>query len=176
MLGSFTGRRARRREEAVERGKGALGKVSARFAKTTSTPSGGRPYSNLVVLGFVVGLGISALAILSVYLWLLVRRRARDEDPPLSPAPGEGAEAAPLEEEEEVVVDEIAQEMVAPAPPSAEEVPPREDPPPGEERPEERGATPTSPPTPREEPPPGEERPGRLIEWGRPCSRLPPAQ
>ncbi len=159
MWGRFTGRRARRREEAVERGKGALGKVSARFARTTSTPSEGRPYSNLVVLGFVMGLGISALAMLTGYLWLLVRRRAREEAPPLSPPPGEGAEAAPLEEE--VVVEEIAEGMVAPAPPSAEEVTPREAPPPGEERPEERGATPTSPPTPREEPPPGEERPGR---------------
>jgi hypothetical protein len=38
---------------------------------------------------------------------------------------------------------------------------PREAPPPGEERPERRGALPTTPPTTQEEPPPGEERPGR---------------
>jgi hypothetical protein len=42
-----------------------------------------------------------------------------------------------------------------------EERTPREEPPPGEERPERRGAVPTTPPTAREDPPPGEKRPGR---------------
>ncbi len=45
--------------------------------------------------------------------------------------------------------------------PRSEEQAPREEPPPGEERPERRGAVPTSPPSPREEPPAGEERPER---------------
>ena len=50
----------------------------------------------------------------------------------------------------------------APSPPGPEERAPREAPPPGEERPERRGATPTTPPTTaREEPLAGEERPGR---------------
>jgi uncharacterized phage infection (PIP) family protein YhgE len=45
--------------------------------------------------------------------------------------------------------------------PGSEEQASREAPPPGEERPERRGAVPTSQPTRREEPPAGEERPGR---------------
>jgi hypothetical protein len=48
----------------------------------------------------------------------------------------------------------------ASSPPGLEERTPREEPSPGEERPERRGAVPTTPPTAREEPPPGEERPG----------------
>ena len=158
MWGRFTARRARR-SEAVERGMGVLGKVSGRFATTTttSTRSEGRAYTNVVVLGFMVGFGISALVMLIVYLLLLGRRRAREEGAPFTPAPGEGAEAAPLEEEEELVVEEEV--VVPPGSPSAEEVSSREQPPPGEERLERRGVMPTSPP--REEPPPGEERPGR---------------
>jgi hypothetical protein len=48
----------------------------------------------------------------------------------------------------------------ASSPPGLEDRTPREEPSPGEERPERRGAAPTTPPTAREEPPPGEERPG----------------
>ena len=47
------------------------------------------------------------------------------------------------------------------ASPPSEERQLREEPPPGEERPERRGAAPTTPLTAREEPPAGEERPGR---------------
>jgi hypothetical protein len=121
------------------------GNVRRRFGRTKSAKSAGRAY------GKTVGLGTSlllALIVISLAV-LLLRRRAGEETTPVTPEP---------EADVEGVVEE---EMAPPGTPSAEDVPPREEPPPGEERPERRGAPPTSPPTPREEPPPGEERPGR---------------
>ena len=132
---------------AVEQARDALENVGERFGRTKRTRREGRGYGKLVGPGIavLVLLTISALA-----FWLL-RRRAREETAPATPAPEEGVEEATPPETE----------VVAPGAPRAEDLPPREQPPPGEERPERRGATPTAPPTPREEPPPGEERPGR---------------
>ena len=132
---------------AVEQARDALENVRGRFGRTKTTRREGRAYGKLVGRGIavVVLLTISALA------FRLLRRRAREETTPATPAPKEGVEEATPPEPE----------VVPPGPPSAEDVSPREQPPPGEERPERRGATPTAPPTPREEPPPGEERPGR---------------
>jgi len=132
---------------AVEQARDALENVRGRFGRTKRTRHEGRAYGKLG------GPGIAVLVLLTIgalAFWLL-RRRAREETAPATPAPEEGVEEATPPETE----------VVAPGPPSAEDVPPREAPPPGEERPERRGATPTAPPTPREEPPPGEERPGR---------------
>ena len=132
---------------AVEHARDALENVRGRFGRTKTTRREGRAYGKLV------GRGIAVLTLLTIIAlaFRLLRRRAREETAPATPAPEEGVEEATPPEPE----------VVAPGPPSAEDVPPREEPPPGEERPERRGATPTAPPTPREEPPPGEERPGR---------------
>ena len=132
-----------RRSATIGQALGALGNVRGRFAESTKPPP--RAYAN------AVGLRIGALLlfIMTLLLFRLLRRRARETDL-ATPEPEEGVEAARPEEE-----------IVSPAPPSAEEVSLMEQPPPGEERPERRGVTPTSPPSPREAPPPGEERPGR---------------
>ena len=159
-MGRRFGRRARRSDGleqaidalvgalmAVEQARDALENVRGRFGRTQRTRRQGRAYGKLVGRGIavVVLLTISALA------FRLLRRRAREETAPATPAQEEGVEEATPPEPE----------VVPPGPPTAEDGPPREEPPPGEERPERRGATPTAPPTPREEPPPGEERPGR---------------
>jgi outer membrane biosynthesis protein TonB len=132
---------------AVEQARDALENVRGRFGKTKRTRREGRAYGKLVERGIAVLLLLTSTALA---FWLL-RRRAREETAPTTPAPEEGVEEATPPETE----------VEPPGPPSAEDVSPREEPPPGEERPERRGATPTAPPTPREEPPPGEERPGR---------------
>jgi hypothetical protein len=132
---------------AVEQARDALENVRGRFGRTKRTRHEGSAYGKLV------GPGIAALVLLTISalaFWLL-RRRAREETAPATPASEEGVEEATSPENE----------VVPPGPASAEDVSPREEPSPGEERPERRGATPTAPPTPREEPPPGEERPGR---------------
>jgi outer membrane biosynthesis protein TonB len=132
---------------AVEQARDALENIRGRFGRTKRTRREGRAYGKLV------GPGIAVLVLLTVIAlaFRLLRRRAREETAPATPAPEEGVEEATPPETE----------VVAPGPPTAGDVPPREEPPPGEERPERRGATPTAPPTPREEPPPGEERPAR---------------
>ena len=132
---------------AVEQARDALENVREQFGRTKRTRRQGRAYGKLV------GPGIAVLTLLTIsaLAFRLLRRRAREETAPATPAPEEGVEEATPPEPE----------VVAPGPPSAEDVPPREEPPPGEERPERRGATPTAPPTPPEEPPLGEERPGR---------------
>jgi hypothetical protein len=130
---------------AVEQARDALENARERLGRTKRTRHEGSAYGKLV------GPGIAALVLLTISalaFWLL-RRRAREETAPATPAP-EGVEEATSPENE----------VVPPGAPR-EDLPPREEPPPGEERPEKRGATPTAPPTPREEPPPGEERPGR---------------
>ena len=159
-MGRRFGRRARRSDGleqaidallgalmAVEQARDVLENVRGRFGRTKTTRREGRAYGKLV------GRGIAVLLLLTIIAlaFRLLRRRAREETAPATPAPEEGVEEATPPEPE----------VVAPGPPSAEDVPPREEPPPGEERPERRGATPTAPPTSREEPPPGEERPGR---------------
>ena len=159
-MGRRFGRRARRSDGleqaidallgdliAVEQAWDALENVRGRFGRTQRTRREGRAYGKLV------GRGIAVLVLLTIIAlaFRLLRRRAREETAPATPAPEEGVEEATPPEPE----------VVAPGPPSAEDVPPREEPPPGEERPERRGATLTAPPTPREEPPPGEEQPGR---------------
>jgi outer membrane biosynthesis protein TonB len=159
-MGARFGRRARRSDVveqtidalvgalmAVEQARDALENVRGRFGRTKTTRRQGRAYGKLV------GPGIAVLVLLTIsaLAFRLLRRRAREETAPATPAPEEGVvEATPPEPE-----------VVPPGPPSAEDAPPREEPPPGEERPERRGATPTAPPPPREEPPLGEERPGR---------------
>jgi hypothetical protein len=119
--------------------------MRGRFGRTKRTRRQGRAYGKLVGRGIAV---LTLLTIIALAIRLL-RRRAREETAPVTPAPEEGVEEATPPEPE----------MEPPGPPTVEDVPPREEPPPGEERPERRGATPTAPPTPREEPPPGEERP-----------------
>ena len=159
-MGRRFGRRARRSDGleqaidalvgalmAVEQARDALENVRGRFGRTKRTRHEGSAYGKLV------GPGIAALVLLTISalaFWLL-RRRAREETAPATPASEEDVEEATSPENE----------VVPPGAPRAEDLPPREEPPPGEERPERRGATPTVPPTPREEPPPGEERPGR---------------
>ena len=132
---------------AVEQARDALENVRGRFGRPNTTRREGRAYGKLV------GRGIAVLVLLTIIAlaFRLLRRRAREETAPATPAPEEGVEEATPPETEEV----------APGPPTAGDVPLREEPPPDEERPERREATPTAPPTPREEPPPGEERPGR---------------
>jgi hypothetical protein len=126
---------------------GAVQKALGRFRTSRSAKREEVVYGvNAGRLGFGV---LLILVIISLSVWLL-RRRTREE---AVPVPVEAKEEAVLLEDEKVVV--------PPGAPSAEDVALRENPPPGEERPERRGATPTTPPTPREEPPPGEERPGR---------------
>ena len=132
---------------AVEQARDALENVREQFGRTQRTRRQGRAYGKLVGRAIAV---LTLLTISALAFWLL-RRRAREETAPTTPAPEEGVEE-PTPPETVVV---------PPGPPSAEDVPPREETPPGEERPERRGATPTTPPTPREEPPQGEERPGR---------------
>jgi outer membrane biosynthesis protein TonB len=132
---------------AVEQARDALENVRGRFGRTQRSRREGRAYGKLV------GRGIAVLTLLTIsaLAFRLLRRRAREETTPATPAPEEGVEEATPPEPE----------VVAPGPPTAEDVPPREEPPSGEERSERHGGTPTAPPTPREEPPPGEERPGR---------------
>ena len=132
---------------AVEQARDALENVREQFGRTKRTRRQGRAYGKLVGPGIAV---LILLTISALAFWLL-RRRAREETAPTTPAPEESVEEATPP----------TTEVVPPGPPSAEDVPPREETPPGEERPERRGATPTTPPTPREEPPQGEERPGR---------------
>jgi hypothetical protein len=134
-----------RRRRGEEQPSEPLEYVRRRFGRTTSAKSKGGAY------GKAVGLGISALVVLTVIslsVWLLRKRAREEETASVTPEPEEGVEAVHSEE------------VIPPSPPSAEEASTREEPPPGEERPERRGEAPTSPPTPREEPPAGEERPG----------------
>jgi outer membrane biosynthesis protein TonB len=132
---------------AVEQARDALENVRGRFGRTKRTRREGSAYGKLV------GRGIAVLILLTVIAiaFRLLRRRAREEAAPTTPAPEEGVEEATPP----------GTEVVPPGPPSAEDVPPREEPPPGEERPERRGVTPTAPPPPGEDPPLGEERPQR---------------
>src|SRR5215213_439077 len=94
---------------AVEQARDALENVRGRFGRTKRTRHEGRAYGKLG------GPGIAVLVLLTIgalAFWLL-RRRAREETAPATPAPEEGVEEATPPETE----------VVAPGPPSAEDVP-----------------------------------------------------
>ena len=91
---------------------GRIANVRRRFGRL-KTQRQGRAYGNAVGLGIGI---LALLTIVSLTVWLL-QRRAR-ETAPVTPAPEEGAEAAPPEAEEE-----------PPGPLSGEEPPPGEEPP-----------------------------------------------
>jgi hypothetical protein len=79
---------------AVEEARDALENVRGRFGRTKRTRHEGSAYGKLVGPGIavLVLLTISALA-----FWLL-RKRAREETAPTTPAPEEGVEEATLQE------------------------------------------------------------------------------
>ena len=88
-------------------------------------------------------------------------RTAREATSPVwDDGPG-GEEGATQDEAVHHPLSSWMQTTEAATSPKGEERTPREKPPPGEERPERRGAVPTTPPSAREDPSPGEERSGR---------------
>jgi hypothetical protein len=119
--------RFRRKEPDI----GALQKVLGRFRRSTNA----NRRKTVVVYGNAVRLGVVVLLILatiSLTLWLLRRRRTREEEAIFTNPLEEVLEEAERSAEEEVVVtSELPLEEDAPTP--------REGPPPAEERPERRG-------------------------------------